>query len=425
MLAVFLIPLISALGAVVTVGGLSAARPLAVVLLLATVLAVRQVKVGGMLVAAASVGWLAWGFMTLSISSHLRDLIGLACGLATALAFALIPWDRSRLRVLVWGWCLAWVVAVLPGIYETVTGAHLPNYLESSPDYVRESVTDTASFFVNPNPYAVFLCISMVVLAVGARLEKGWVAKLMLAASLAGPVLIYPTNSRITQLVSILVAAWVIWSIEAVRARLARLAAAGAVVVCSGLVAVLLTPGVQGSIARLVAGSGEMRINLYESALWMFVSTGGAGVGPGMFEPTIQSGLVPYDTGSAINPHSGVFEIVSEYGSAVAALAIVTIIVLLRVGLPGFTRRFRDPADALVRQGVVVFAVAMPALSFGDSTFLDSPIVWAGIASTFALAHFAHGRAGGPLPRWVAAGEPSLPRKLRILRRQVAGSSRA
>lgn len=418
LLAAFLLPLVSALGSVVTVAGLAAARPLAIALIVLALVTVTRWNLAAALVLTAATVWLGWGFLSLSTASNLRNLVALACGLATALAFALIPWTRERLRLLVWGWLFAWVIAVVPGIFETLTGSHLPNYLETSPDYVRESVTDTASFFVNPNPYAVFLCISMVVFAVGARLEKGWLAKALFVASLAGPVLIFPTNSRITQLVSLGIAVWVVLWLEVARPYRARVAA-GIVVAGSLAVSfVMLMPQVQERIVVAFQGSGIMRINLYLDALWMFASTGGLGVGPGMFERYIAAGLAPYDTSSAVNPHSGVFEILSEYGFLAAGFALVAVVLLVRLGAPGFTRSFADPLDAAARQGVLVWAVALPVLSFGDSTYLDSPIAWAGIATTFAFAQYARERGGQPQPRWSIERGTPLPERMRVFARQ-------
>jgi len=58
-------------------------------------------------------------------------------GSYAVLAFVLYPWTRERLRLLGRAWLFAWFVAVIPAIYEIVSGNHLPNYLSSSPDWVR------------------------------------------------------------------------------------------------------------------------------------------------------------------------------------------------------------------------------------------------------------------------------------------------
>ena len=111
----------------------------------------------------------------------------------------------------------AWIVAVIPAIYEIVSGKHLPNYLSSSPGWVRESSDDIASYFVNPNPFAYFLCAAMAVFIMASRLEKRWVRNVMLVCCALSPVIIYPTNSRLVLAVSLVMLVWMVATREVVR----------------------------------------------------------------------------------------------------------------------------------------------------------------------------------------------------------------
>lgn len=419
----FLMPVVASLGSVVSIGGFAAARPLAAVLVVVTFLVTPRWNRVSIWIVVLIVCWLVWGLVMPHGTDAFKRLLSIALSLASVLAFVLYPWTRERLRLLGRAWLFAWIVAVIPAIYEIVSGKHLPNYLSSSPGWVRESSDDIASYFVNPNPFAYFLCAAMAVFIMASRLEKRWVRNVMLVCCALSPVIIYPTNSRLVLAVSLVMLVWMVATREVVRPRLKLLTAVSVTLVMVAVVVLISSPAIMNRIFNSFEGSGSDRLKLYMNAIWMFLSTFGLGIGPGMFENTIRRNRVPYITHEAVNPHSGVFEILSQYGFLIAALVGAALIAVAWRGMRGLGRIDEAPEYRMIRQGVVITAIMIPVLSFGDSTFLDSPIAWIQVATLLGF-YCAYRQIARPVPKWARDGDPEVPERFRVVRRTLAADRR-
>lgn len=419
----FLMPVVASLGSVVSIGGFAAARPLAAVLVVVTFLVTPRWNRVSIWIVVLIVCWLVWGLVMPHGTDAFKRLLSIALSLASVLAFVLYPWTRERLRLLGRAWLFAWIVAVIPAIYEIVSGKHLPNYLSSSPGWVRESSDDIASYFVNPNPFAYFLCAAMAVFIMASRLEKRWVRNVMLVCCALSPVIIYPTNSRLVLAVSLVMLVWMVATREVVRPRLKLLTAVSVTLVMVAVVVLISSPAIMNRIFNSFEGSGSDRLKLYMNAIWMFLSTFGLGIGPGMFEETIRRNRVPYITHEAVNPHSGVFEILSQYGFLIAALVGAALIAVAWRGMRGIGRIDEAPEYRMIRQGVVITAIMIPVLSFGDSTFLDSPIAWIQVATLLGF-YCAYRQIARPVPKWARDGDPEVPERFRVVRRTLAADRR-
>ena len=419
----FLMPVVASLGSVVSIGGFAAARPLAAVLVVVTFLVTPRWNRVSIWIVVLIVCWLVWGLVMPHGTDAFKRLLSIALSLASVLAFVLYPWTRERLRLLGRAWLFAWIVAVIPAIYEIVSGKHLPNYLSSSPGWVRESSDDIASYFVNPNPFAYFLCAAMAVFIMASRLEKRWVRNVMLVCCALSPVIIYPTNSRLVLAVSLVMLVWMVATREVVRPRLKLLTAVSVTLVMVAVVVLISSPAIMNRIFNSFEGSGSDRLKLYMNAIWMFLSTFGLGIGPGMFENTIRRNRVPYITHEAVNPHSGVFEILSQYGFLLAALVGAALIAVAWRGMRGIGRIDEAPEYRMIRQGVVITAIMIPVLSFGDSTFLDSPIAWIQVATLLGF-YCAYRQIARPVPKWARDGDPEVPERFRVVRRTLAADRR-
>ena len=419
----FLMPVVASLGSVVSIGGFAAARPLAAVLVVVTFLVTPRWNRVSIWIVVLIVCWLVWGLVMPHGTDAFKRLLSIALSLASVLAFVLYPWTRERLRLLGRAWLFAWIVAVIPAIYEIVSGKHLPNYLSSSPGWVRESSDDIASYFVNPNPFAYFLCAAMAVFIMASRLEKRWVRNVMLVCCALSPVIIYPTNSRLVLAVSLVMLVWMVATREVVRPRLKLLTAVSVTLVMVAVVVLISSPAIMNRIFNSFEGSGSDRLKLYMNAIWMFLSTFGLGIGPGMFENTIRRNRVPYITHEAVNPHSGVFEILSQYGFLIAALVGAALIAVAWRGMRGLGRIDEAPEYRMIRQGVVITAIMIPVLSFGDSTFLDSPIAWTQVATLLGF-YCAYRQIARPVPKWARDGDPEVPERFRVVRRTLATDRR-
>ena len=419
----FLMPVVASLGSVVSIGGFAAARPLAAVLVVVTFLVTPRWNRVSIWIVVLIVCWLVWGLVMPHGTDAFKRLLSIALSLASVLAFVLYPWTRERLRLLGRAWLFAWIVAVIPAIYEIVSGKHLPNYLSSSPGWVRESSDDIASYFVNPNPFAYFLCAAMPVFIMASRLEKRWVRQVMLVRGALRPGIIYPTNSRLVLAVSLVMLVWMVATREVVRPRLKLLTAVSVTLVMVAVVVLISSPAIMNRIFNSFEGSGSDRLKLYMNAIWMFLSTFGLGIGPGMFENTIRRNRVPYITHEAVNPHSGVFEILSQYGFLIAALVGAALIAVAWRGMRGLGRIDEAPEYRMIRQGVVITAIMIPVLSFGDSTFLDSPIAWIQVATLLGF-YCAYRQIARPVPKWARDGDPEVPERFRVVRRTLAADRR-
>ena len=419
----FLMPVVASLGSVVSIGGFAAARPLAAVLVVVTFLVTPRWNRVSIWIVVLIVCWLVWGLVMPHGTDAFKRLLSIALSLASVLAFVLYPWTRERLRLLGRAWLFAWIVAVIPAIYEIVSGKHLPNYLSSSPGWVRESSDDIASYFVNPNPFAYFLCAAMAVFIMASRLEKRWVRNVMLVCCALSPVIIYPTNSRLVLAVSLVMLVWMVATREVVRPRLKLLTAGSVTLVMVAFVVLISSPAIMNRIFNSFEGSGSDRLKLYMNAVWMFLSTFGLGIGPGMFEDTMRRNRVPYITHEAVNPHSGVFEILSQYGFLIAALVGAALIAVAWRGMRGIGRIDEAPEYRMIRQGVVITAIMIPVLSFGDSTFLDSPIAWTQVATLLGF-YCAYRQIARPVPKWARDGDPEVPERFRVVRRTLAADRR-
>ena len=419
----FLMPVVASLGSVVSIGGFAAARPLAAVLVVVTFLVTPRWNRVSIWIVVLIVCWLVWGLVMPHGTDAFKRLLSIALSLASVLAFVLYPWTRERLRLLGRAWLFAWIVAVIPAIYEIVSGKHLPNYLSSSPGWVRESSDDIASYFVNPNPFAYFLCAAMAVFIMASRLEKRWVRNVMLVCCALSPVIIYPTNSRLVLAVSLVMLVWMVATREVVRPRLKLLTAVSVTLVMVAFVVLISSPAIMNRIFDSFEGSGSDRLKLYMNAVWMFLSTFGLGIGPGMFEDTMRRNRVPYITHEAVNPHSGVFEILSQYGFLIAARVGAALIAVAWRGMRGIGRIDEAPEYRMIRQGVVITAIMIPVLSFGDSTFLDSPIAWIQVATLLGF-YCAYRQIARPVPKWARDGDPEVPERFRVVRRTLAADRR-
>lgn len=419
----FLMPVVASLGSVVSIGGFAAARPLAAVLVVVTFLVTPRWNRVSIWIVVLIVCWLVWGLVMPHGTDAFKRLLSIALSLASVLAFVLYPWTRERLRLLGRAWLFAWIVAVIPAIYEIVSGKHLPNYLSSSPGWVRESSDDIASYFVNPNPFAYFLCAAMAVFVMTSQLEKRWVRNVMLVCCALSPVIIYPTNSRLVLAVSLVMLVWMVATREVVRPRLKLLTAVSVTLAMVAFVVLISSPAIMNRIFNSFEGSGSDRLKLYMNAIWMFLSTFGLGIGPGMFENTMRRNRVPYITHEAVNPHSGVFEILSQYGFLIAALVGAALIAVAWRGMRGIGRIDEAPEYRMIRQGVVITAIMIPVLSFGDSTFLDSPIAWIQVATLLGF-YCAYRQIARPVPKWARDGDPEVPERFRVVRRTLAADRR-
>lgn len=413
-------PLAAALGSFITVAGIAPARPVSVLLITLALLRLRgNPSRQGVLTLVLALAWVGWGFFQPYNLAGISELMSIGLGLLTVAALSVEPATLRTFRAFAAGWGLAWVVACAPAVVEILTGTHLPNYLERSPEHIRLASQDIASFFVNPNLFAYFITLaSFQLVALAGVAERRVVRMLMLLPAVITPVFVLYSGSRLALLVSPAVLAWAVWAWWP-KARRALVAVASVAIAAGGLV-VLYSPRFRARMEMESQGSTEGRLNLYRSGVYLWTDSFGFGVGAGRFETEIARGAAPYDTQGAINPHAGFFELLSQYGLLPAAVAIACLIVVVWPRLKAFAGGATQPTSLTVaEQSVCVSVVLMLVLSFANSTFLDSPIAWLHVAS---LSMMSVALSAGTFPTRVPPKSASEPWASRPQLRAYAAS---
>lgn len=420
-LLVFLLPVAASLGPVVRIGPLAVARVVTILLMGLAVSAVvrhrRLPQVSAWLLLLLVV-WLGWGFASMRGLSGMKELFAVAVGLGSCVALPALarPDDdgpRDLLRTLTRGWLFGWLVACPPVLWEVATGRHFPNYLEGAALWIRLSSKDAASYMVNPNLLAYFMVSAMAMMIVGWHLEGGRLRWLHLACILATPVLCGFTGSRLIQAVMPLMLLWFVartpW-FQALRRVWAALVVAGLAL------ATVVVASTRFGAPTPKAGSVAQREALYQNGFHMIWSSLGLGVGAGGFEEQVATRKAPFDIlGGPQNPHSGLFEIASQYGIGIAALAIGALLALFLLCLPAVLRGWQDPVVQGIGWDLSLFSLLVLPLSFANSSWLDSSVAFAQLA-TLALA--ASVLVLGPRstrPRWWTGSPRGLTRHDRVL----------
>ncbi|MCT1458444.1 hypothetical protein M3G03_02615 [Aestuariimicrobium sp. p3-SID1156] len=376
-LLLLVLPFATSLGPLGSIAGLSVVR-----LVSAGLVAVALVSLPRTLPRAAvwlgliAAIWLGWGMALVRSPEGVKELLGVALMMFAMIAVMLLVRDRSLLRTFIWGWVLAWFAVAIPAVGEIATGKHLPNYrLDATPD-IRNRATDIASYMGQPNLFAWFLVVAVSMMAIGWFLEQGWKRWLLTALLLASPVLAWPSNSRLNvAFMALVLAAWVMM---VTRSRLLlALGSAGALALVGWLA---IQPSGPTSHGDLVRG------RLYQDAFYFFWRSFGLGVGPAGFTEKMQHNEGPMFTFGAVNPHSGVLEILSQYGLFVSLLVFgLWLAVVVRMA-PSIWRQWPDRAETAMRQGLLLMVLTVPLLSFANSTWLKSSVAPAqmiGIALLF------------------------------------------
>ena len=419
-LVLLCMPLAAALGSFVTVAGIAPARPVGVLLVALALLRLRGTPSPQSVVTVVlALAWVGWGFFQPYSHAGFAELMSIGLGLMTVAAVTMEPASLRTLRAFAAGWGLAWVIACAPAVVEILTGARLPNYLEGSPEHIRLASQDIASFFVNPNLFAYFITLaSFQLVALAGVAERRVVRMLMLLPAAITPVFVLYSGSRLALLVSPLVLVWALWAWWPKGRR--ALVTLGATALAVGGFVVLYSPRFWARMAVESQGSTQGRLNLYRSGVHLWTDSFGFGVGAGRFETEIARGAAPYDTQGAINPHAGIFELMSQYGLLPTAIAIACLVVVVWPRLKAFAGGATQPTSLTVaEQSVCVSVVLMLVLSFANSTFLDSPIAWLHVAS---LSMMSVALSAGSFPTRVPPESASEPWASRPQLRAYAAS---
>lgn len=324
-----------------------------------------------------------------------NESIVVGFGVSLILSVVTLSSKEQALKHLLRGWLIAFLLTGGIGAYELLTGVRLvPSYLDANP--LAQDI-GIASTFYNANNYAAFLVVAAPFLAIGVRSGSTRIERILHLLSLLGAIpLILGTGSRFG------VALGLVLALVAVLVNVSRKAFAATIGLVLVILLIVYTSGGSfddptffgdGLFAIPVFGneilvdpSLYIRWNLALNGLGFLAGSTLLGIGAGRFEYYMLRGDAEYDTLGIVNPHNGVVELLAQYG-----LLTFGIFVLINVlALSGALRARQRPDSHSFRRGAVTAVISsivtIPIVGLMHSSYLDSPYVWVGFATTFGLA---------------------------------------
>lgn len=366
---------VGALPVAALLGPWAGAGPLFGYRVLVGVVAVIAVVLGrrsraSLAVLGLAVLWLGVGAATAltgGIGRQWSELVAVALGLAGV-------WSMTRLRrfdLVRWlarGWTVAIGISLPVAAWEVATVRHLSSYLNGVWRGYPGVYRAPATWLTNPNLYAVLTAIAVPLLAVRCRRESGPWRWAMAAGAAASAVLLVLTSGR-----SAMLALACAVAVRVLASRRWRWLLIACTVVAMGVLVALRGDSLARAWHRVVGvvmhhsnegpSSLSVRSALVAVGLRLVRQHPWVGTGPGGYEASVRAGGLPWTLHGKVNPHCGVLEIASQYGLVVTAalvvMAVLAAVVVVRRGRGGSERRW-----------VVGLLVAMPILSFANSTYL-------------------------------------------------------
>ena len=264
------------------------------------------------------------------------------------------------------------------GTWEILTDQYLPG---NTPAVYWKPLDWTynliASTYDNPNLYAYHIVVGLLLIPLAWRLAPGWTHWLLLPFGLWQIVLLLRTSGRLAQ-IALLVGA-VVWLLSN---RRTRLVTAAVLALVAGTMALGLPPGSQAleylhlDQATAPGSSIWVRLLLLRSALWILPHTGYLGTGPGGFEYWALLPDNPHQFYGLNNAHSGMTEVLSEYG-VVSFAVLIAAMALMVVCAWRWTRGTNDPVRRALGVAATALTVTILPLSTAHSTWLNQPLMGA------------------------------------------------
>lgn len=310
------------------------------------------------------------------------DMVNLVIGFALA-------WSLGRLTTfgsitaLTRGWQLSILVSLPIAIWERLTARHLPGYIRGVWRHHANTYFDPATFFVNPNYYALFLVVACPLLTLQAVRDRGWRRILDLVVLAVDLGLLAISDSRACQAGLVLM---VIGALLVTRAgRFAVILACLAVVCmlagpCQGRITALWSQWHAVSVGHedLGTASVPVRMALFAFGLTIVTEHPWLGAGPGGFTP-LAAAQRQFWLHHKVDPHNGLLQVATEYGIPMAALLVM---LWLWAGWRGWRLRSQDRARAAA---LLALVVASPALSLANSQFIGPNVVSLWMAAVLVL----------------------------------------
>lgn len=396
---VFLLPTLSALGPLFPVAGSIFAFRLATLLFLVIVLVRKRstmprsrlrtsvwILLGIALIATVFLS-VAHGIDTYAASELNSCFFGVV--LLIGVLFARI--DSSLIKALMLGWTLAVTVTGALALYELRTGWRASNYFANRD--VESVLTDPglASSFGNPNDFAYFLLIGLLILlAAFAVVRSKLVAIVLVAYLLLIAFLIQRTESTL----GFVVLGTIVLGIVLVRVPLASIIVVPSLAILALVVS--NTPGGLGGLLGVPSSqvslfsegqTGAVRLNLLSNGLNFASETSFLGLGPGGYETRtaeVHPGDLP--TREILSPHSATMEILSQYGIFVFAATVAVVLLIANAGWRAYRAERNRRSMKVAGMSLVMFAILAPLMTVMASSSLEPSYSWMSFASVLLIA---------------------------------------
>jgi teichuronic acid biosynthesis protein TuaE len=333
------------------------------------------------LYALVGVVWIFWGilavFWAAGTEAAVVNLMGVALGFLTVLALLNLRANTTRgLRWLFRGWVAAAVVAGSIGVWEFVTGQHLPgSWIDNTPARVQRLVV--ISTFDNPNNFGAFLLLVSAVALYQMETARSAVVRWSLFFFVLWLFVLAMLSTSKIAVLSILMVIGV-YVVRAVRSRMTAVALVLAI--AGGFVSSLIYLGgdldLLTDIVAFAEGgltleqSTRSRVNLFLAGVDMTVSTYGLGVGGGNFSYLMERGYSRLWTRDIVDPHNWWMEILSQYGVVVFALYVGYLAYVALFSLRA--SRGEEPLSRFLLPFVLAFVLS----GFANSSYVLQPTNW-------------------------------------------------
>ena len=301
--------------------------------------------------------------------------------------------DRRRTLVVILGsWLATSACLGVVGAWEIVTAKHLPRNRPAQ-EFAGKvpGWNEIASFFDNPNLYAHFCGVVLLLVPVAwYTLGRGrrWAA---LPLGLALGVLLVNTGGRLALAGTFL--SLLVWAFRSFAGRLISvLLAAGYGLAL--LVGIPAARAIQYQAWYAWAEFGDpgasswVRLQLARTGWWMLQQTNYLGGGPGGFATWSLLPTNPYRFEQLNNAHSALVELTSEYGVVMGGSIVIVLVAAAIWGIRVSARRELEPLARAAGAALAAQAVGFILLTASHSTWQRQPVAAIHVALMITLAAF-------------------------------------
>jgi teichuronic acid biosynthesis protein TuaE len=331
--------------------------------------------------------WLVYGVLSVAWSQAkidaFRQLVFLFIGIS--IVFFALQYVRTQrdLAIFFFVWLAVFIFFSVHGLYEHVSGLHLPtSKLFGDPrSWVRYTPT---GFFHNQNDFATFLALGLpFAFSLFRYAKRNYLKALTMGSVLLALYLIVLTGSRANLLAITVGTGFILVCLTNIRGKIKAVIALvflGLIVLQTSDVAQQMLFRAVEQVSSLFATASErdnsisVRTNMIKNGIVFVLSTFGFGVGAGNAEHWIASHAV-FSTGHILNLHNWWLEILVNYGVLVFTAYVVMCLSLIK-RIWQIWRASRRRRDKMISEALLVSLVIFFFASISSSNIMAFKTQW-------------------------------------------------